>query len=75
MIPLRMLAAGQQADIRQLMGRPEAVHRLEEMGLRTGAEVEMVQPGSPCIIRLGSQTLCFRADELTSILVAPRAGT
>jgi hypothetical protein len=31
--------------------------------------VEMVQPGSPCIIRLDGQKFCFRADELVQVLV------
>jgi Fe2+ transport system protein FeoA len=41
------------------------------MGLRNGAAIEMVQPGSPCILRLGSQKFGFRADELLSVLVRP----
>jgi Fe2+ transport system protein FeoA len=69
LIPLHMLAAGQSADVRQVSGNPDQVHRLEELGLRGGAQVEMVQNGTPCIIRLSGQKLCFRADELLSVLV------
>lgn len=68
-IPLMLLAAGQTARIDQLLGLPDQVHRLEELGLRTGAVVEMLQPGAPCIVRLAGHRLCFRADELTQILV------
>jgi Fe2+ transport system protein FeoA len=71
LIPLNLLQAGCTALIGQIMGRPEQVHRLEELGLRGGAAVEMLQPGSPCIIRLAGHKLCFRADELLSVLVRP----
>ena len=62
---------GQTAQVSQVLGRPEQVQRLEELGLRGGATIEMVQTGTPCIIRLGGHKLCFRADELTRILVVP----
>jgi len=75
LIPMNLMHAGQTGLIRQVLGRTEQVHRLEELGLRGGASVEMVQPGKPCIIRLGSQTLCFRADEMTAVFVAPQVGS
>jgi Fe2+ transport system protein FeoA len=67
--PLNLLASGQSALVDRIIGRPEDVHRLEELGLRGGAAIEMLQGGSPCIIRLAGQKLCFRADELVSVLV------
>ena len=75
LIPLNQLTAGQSADVGQVLGRPEQVHRLEELGLRGGAAIEMVQTGSPCIVRLAGQKLCFRADELLRVLVRRRAVT
>ena len=72
MLPLNELEAGQSAEILQLVGRPDDVHRLEELGLRRGAWIEMVQPGIPCIIRLAGSKLCFRENEAFSVLV--RAG-
>lgn len=69
LIPLMMLAAGQMARVDQLLGLPEQVHRLEEIGLRLGAEIEMLQPGTPCIVRLAGHRLCFRGDESTQVLV------
>ena len=53
----------------QVVGQPEQVHRLEELGLRGGTTVEMVQNGSPCIIRLAGHKLCFRADDMLHVLV------
>jgi Fe2+ transport system protein FeoA len=68
-IPLPLLPAGQRACIAQLMGRADEVHRLEELGLRVGTSVEMVQAGSPCIVSLGESRLCFRGGEATKVLV------
>lgn len=70
-IPLSRLGAGQRARIDGVKGPIEWVHRLRELGFRDGAEVRMVRQGSPCMIRLGLQTLAIRADETTSVLVRP----
>jgi Fe2+ transport system protein FeoA len=69
LLPLHMLPPGSRALIGQLVGRAEEVHRLEELGLRVGTPVEMVQAGSPCIIRLGGSKLCFRDNEAVGVLV------
>jgi Fe2+ transport system protein FeoA len=68
-----MLPTGQVAHVRQVFGTPEHVHRLEELGLRGGVEIEMVNPGSPCIVKLSGNKLCFRTDDLLKILVQPGA--
>ena len=69
LFPMHLLAPGQSADVGRVVGSPETVHRLEELGLRGGATIEMVQNGSPCIIRLAGQKLCFRAEELVRVMV------
>jgi Fe2+ transport system protein FeoA len=71
LIPLQMLPAGQVARIDHLLGAADDVQRLQEMGLHEGATVEMVQPGSPCIVRLGSAKVCLRDANLFQILVRP----
>jgi len=71
LIPLAQLSTGRKAAVGVIVGLPDVVHRLEELGLRQGAIVEMVQCGAPCIIRLGGNKLCFRADELLNVLVNP----
>lgn len=73
LLPLQMLAPGQFALVEQLYGQTEQVNRLEELGLRQGVEVEMVQSGSPCIIRVAGSKLCFRECDLLSVLVRPGA--
>ncbi len=69
LIPLHLLPAGQFARIDQLVGQSDEVHRLEELGLRRGTEVEMVQPGSPCIVNLAGSKLCIRDANLFQVLV------
>jgi ferrous iron transport protein A len=71
LIPVSQLAAGASAVVAAVLGGAELVHRLHEMGLRRGARVEMVQPGSPCIVKLDQQKLGFRCDEVVSVLVRP----
>lgn len=71
MIPLHLLPAGETARIAEVFGHPEFVHRLDEMGLRVGTQIEMVKAGSPCIVRLDDQRLCFRPEDCSGILVTP----
>lgn len=68
-IPLLHLAAGTSGEIDQLIGLPHDVQRLEELGLRSGAKVEMVRGGNPCIIRLAETKLCFRPGEALGVMV------
>jgi Fe2+ transport system protein FeoA len=69
-IPLAQLPTGRIASVSTVLGPPEVVHRLDELGLRQGTVVEMVQAGTPCIIRFAGQKVCFRTDELLTVLVA-----
>lgn len=69
LVPLTVLRCGQTAEVGALMGPSEQVRRLEELGLRTGASVEMVRSGVPCIIRVEGSTLCFRDDDKFSVMV------
>jgi Fe2+ transport system protein FeoA len=71
LIPLSLLAAGQVAQVDQLLGCADDVHRLRELGIARGAQLEMIQPGSPCIVRLAGSKLCLRDASLFQILVQP----
>jgi Fe2+ transport system protein FeoA len=71
-LPISLLAAGQVADVLQLVGPHEHVRRLEELGLRSGVRIEIVRAGAPCIIRVGDSRLCLREDTQVSVLVLPR---
>ena len=69
LIPLRNLGSGEVGQISELVGLPDEVRRLEELGLRRGASVEMVQPGHACIVRVAGSKFCFRESELFTVLV------
>lgn len=69
LIPLKHLRPGNIASVGQLVGKPDEVHRLEELGLRQGTRIEMLQPGSPCIIRVSGNKLCFRDSDAFHVLV------
>lgn len=71
LIPLRSLRPGQLGEVGQITGDAQQVHRLEEVGLRRGVTIEMVQPGSPCIIRMAGQKWCFRHTAALNVLVRP----
>ena len=75
LIPLNLLSPGQSGNVGHITGLPEQVHRLHELGLRSGATIEMVQSGTSCIVRLAGQKLCLRADELLQVLVRRGAVT
>jgi ferrous iron transport protein A len=72
LVSVTELRRGQVADVANVVGSPEQIRRLEELGLRRGVRVEIVRGGSPCIVRIGGTTLCFRHDDLASIIVSPR---
>lgn len=74
LVPLTLLRAGQSGRVGQVLGVGGLVHRLREMGLRVGADVEMVRAGSPCILRLDGQKICVRSDEMKCVLVEAGAG-
>jgi ferrous iron transport protein A len=69
LLPLQLLPSGHRARIDQLLGRPDDVHRLQELGLRVGSRVEMVQTGKPCIVTLDGAKLAFRHDDDCHVLV------
>ena len=69
LLPLNCLPTGHSARVMQILGCPEQVQRVKEMGIRDGAEVEMVRGGTTCIIRTGAQTLCIRGNDLLNVLV------
>ena len=69
MVPLHLLAAGETGCICDVSGESSLVVRLEEMGLREGVYVRMVQPGQPCIIAFDGHRLSFRGENDVTVLV------
>jgi ferrous iron transport protein A len=73
LVPLCRLRAGQGGYVGQILGTCDVVHRLREMGLYDGARVQMIRPGSPCIIRLHGQRLGFRMDDCAHVMIGVSA--
>jgi ferrous iron transport protein A len=68
-VPLHLLAAGETGCVLDVAGGHPFVFRLQELGLRVGANVRMVQPGQPCIVALNEQRLSLRAEDEAMVLV------
>jgi Fe2+ transport system protein FeoA len=73
-VPLWRLRSGQVGRISAVSGNGELTHRLRELGLRAGVDVEMIRAGMPCIIRLGTQKLCIRVDDEAGVMVRTGGG-
>lgn len=73
LLPLDLLETGDWADIAEVSGEPTMVGRMAEMGIRIGCRLQVVQPGSPCLLDLGGCRLCLRGECTTQILVRPVA--
>lgn len=70
-IPLARLPRGAVSRVVHVRGVPDHVHRLEEMGLHAGVEIEMVRPGPACIVRSGGVKLGLREDDRLRVFVEP----
>jgi ferrous iron transport protein A len=70
--PLSALRPGQVAEIGEVVGPLAHIRRLQELGLRAGALLQMIRCGSPCILRVDGSTLCFRDDDSLRVVVRSR---
>lgn len=70
-IPLSMLAAGDSAVVQSVVGNAELVRHLAEIGVRSGALLDMVRSGTTCILQVDGTKLCVRGDELLQVMVTP----
>jgi len=73
-MPLDMLRAGEWAEVEEVTGQPGWVGRLAELGIRQGCRLQVVQPGSPCLLNVSGCKLCLRSSECSQILVRPMSG-
>lgn len=72
-LPVEMLSSGVWADVAEVQGESSWVSRLAELGVRVGSRLQMLQPGSPCLLAVGGSRLSLRADLAMQILVRPLA--
>jgi ferrous iron transport protein A len=72
LISLSALNPGQVAEIGEVVGPRAHIRRLQELGLRTGATLQMIRCGSPCILRVDGSTLCIRDDDSLRVVIRSR---
>ncbi len=73
LLPIDLLHVNEQAKIVELQGDESQIHRLAEMGLRIGASIRMVRPGSPCLLAIDGKRLSIRLNGDVEVLVAASA--
>ncbi len=71
MFPLESLRSGETGRVVDVDGQLDLVQRLQELGLRLGATVQMLRAGSPLLIAIDGQRLSFRPDQRAMVLVEP----
>jgi ferrous iron transport protein A len=69
-VNLADLPRNQSATIIDYCGDANVAHRLEEMGLQRGLQVEMIRPGSPCTVAINGRRMSLRLEKL-DIFVDP----
>jgi Fe2+ transport system protein FeoA len=74
LLPLELLNTGEWADVADVSGEPAWVCRMAELGLRAGCRFQVLQAGSPCLLRVGGGRLSLRPDDRLQILVRPVSG-
>jgi Fe2+ transport system protein FeoA len=71
LLPLECLSHGDHAVVEDVQGEPGWVCRMAELGIRNGSKVQIVQPGSPCLLEVSGCRLCVRGDDSMRIFVRP----
>src|SRR5262249_11524996 len=76
LMPVEFLSSGEWGDVAEVSGEPHWVGRMAELGVRAGSRLQVLQPGSPCLLLVGSARLSLRGEMAMQILVRPvsRAG-
>ena len=67
---LPQLKTGEIETIKAVIGAPIDAKRLADMGFVCGAEVEMVRPGRPCIVRIDGVCIALGAAHQHRIRLA-----
>jgi ferrous iron transport protein A len=75
LLPVERVSSGVWADVAEIHGESGWVSRLAELGLRAGSRLQVLQPGSPCLLQVGGSRLSLRAESTKQILVRPVALT
>lgn len=70
-MPVEFLSTGEWADVAEVTGEPVWVGRMAELGVRIGTRVQVLQSGTPCLVRVDGARLSLRGDLGSQVLVRP----
>jgi ferrous iron transport protein A len=70
--PLELLSDGQEARIVEVSGDSVQVHRLAEIGIRSGSMLHMIRTGEPCLLAVDGRRLSVRLNNDVDIFVSSR---
>ena len=65
---------GEETVAVEVAGAPRLVSRLQELGVLPGAQIRVLQAGSPTVIQVGRTRLGLRRQEAAAIRVCSRPG-
>jgi Fe2+ transport system protein FeoA len=71
LLPLELLRPGEWAEVHEVSGEPAWVGRMAELGIRHGSRLQVLQPGSPCLLSVDGCRLSVRGDCACQIFVRP----
>ena len=74
LLPLEMLGPGEWGEVHTVTGEPGWVGRLAELGIHSGSQVQVVQPGSPCLLNVAGCRLSLRGECACQVFVRPVSG-
>jgi Fe2+ transport system protein FeoA len=64
-----MVSSGQAVEVVDLEGDPGWIGRVQELGIRIGASLRVLRPGSPCMLQVGDNRFCLRCSSGSCVLV------
>ena len=73
LLPLELLGPGEWGEVHDVCGEPAWVGRMAELGIRSGCQLQVLQPGSPCLLNVGGCRLSLRGECSCQVLVRPLA--
>jgi Fe2+ transport system protein FeoA len=74
LVPLELLGPGEWGEVHSITGDTAWVGRLAELGIRHGCQVQVLQPGSPCLLNVDGCRLSLRGECACQVFVRPVAG-
>ncbi len=70
---LRNLDVGKHGAVVGISATNSSAKRLADMGFVSGARIEMIRPGNPCLVRIGGTCVGLGLGNQDCILVAARS--